>query len=133
MLDLAVDHAPRHDRRLDEVAAVLREDRALARLPDRVAGAADALQAAADRARRLDLDDEVDGAHVDAELERRGGDDRPQLAALELIFDDHALLAGERAVVGPEQLGLGRAVLLLVELVELGGEPLGGRGGRCRR
>jgi hypothetical protein len=36
-----------------------------------VPGAADALQAAATRPRRLDLDDEVDRAHVDAELERR--------------------------------------------------------------
>ncbi len=125
VLDLAVDHAPRHDRRLDEIAAVLRKDHALARLPDRVSGAADALQAAADRARRLDLDDEIDGSHVDAELERGGGDDRPQLAALELILDDHALLAGQRSVVGPEQLGVGRAVLLLVELVQLGGETLG--------
>ena len=44
--------------------------------PMRVAGAADALHAARDRRRRLDLDDEIDGAHVDAELERRGRDER---------------------------------------------------------
>ena len=41
-----------------------------ARLADLVAGAADALEPAADRARRLDQHDEVDRAHVDAELER---------------------------------------------------------------
>ena len=40
-----------------------------ARLADLVAGAADALQPARDRARRLDEHDEVDRAHVDAELE----------------------------------------------------------------
>ena len=37
--------------------------------PDLVAGTADPLQAAGDARRALDLDDEVDGAHVDAELE----------------------------------------------------------------
>ncbi len=54
----------------EEVAAVLREDHAAARRVDPVPGAADALHAARDRGRRLDLHDEVDGAHVDAELER---------------------------------------------------------------
>ena len=60
--------------RLDQVVAVLREELAPARLAHLVAGPADALQAARHRAGRLDLDDEVDGAHVDAELERAGGD-----------------------------------------------------------
>ena len=131
-LDLAVEHAPHDDGRLEQVAAVLRVDRALARLADLVAGAPDALQAAADRARRLDLDHEVDGAHVDAELEAAGGDDGAQVAALELVLDDDALLAGERAVVGPDELlaeppGLrvDADAALLGQLVELGGEALG--------
>ena len=47
---------------------------------DLMPAAADALQAAGDRRRRFDLDDEIDGAHVDAELERRGGDERAQRA-----------------------------------------------------
>ena len=38
----------------------------------------DALQAAAHRAGRLDLDHEVDGAHVDAELEAARGDEPAQ-------------------------------------------------------
>ena len=42
---------------------------------DLVPGAADALQPGGDRRRRLDLHDEVDGAHVDAELEAARGDD----------------------------------------------------------
>ena len=58
------------DRGLDEVGAVLREQLARARLADLVAGPADALQAGGDRPGRLDLHDEVDRAHVDAELER---------------------------------------------------------------
>jgi hypothetical protein len=64
-----------------------------------VAGAADALQAAAHGLRRLDLQHEVDRAHVDAQLERRGGDEARQLAGLEHLLDDDALLARERAVV----------------------------------
>ena len=94
----------RHDRGLEQVAAVLRVDRAPARLADRVAGPADALQATGHRARRLDLDDEIDGAHVDAELEAARGDDGPEVAALQLVLDDDALVAGERAVVRLDQL-----------------------------
>ena len=103
-LDLAVDHPPGDHGRFEQIAAVLREDRPSRRLADLVAGAADALQSAADRARRLDLDDEVDRAHVDAELERRRGDDRPQLAPLQLVLDHDPLLAGQRPVVRAHQL-----------------------------
>ena len=49
----------------------------------RVAGSSDALHAAGDRRRRLDLDDEIDGPHVDAELERRRGDERRDLAGFQ--------------------------------------------------
>ena len=104
VLDLAVEHPPGDDRRFQQVAAVLGVDRALARLAHLVPGTTDALQAAAHRARRLDLDDEVDGAHVDAELEAARGDDGAQVAALQLVLDDDPLLAGERAVVGLDQL-----------------------------
>ena len=70
VLDEPLLHAVDHDRGLDQVVAVLREELAPAGLAHLVAGPADALQAPAHRAGRLDLDDEVDGAHVDAELER---------------------------------------------------------------
>ena len=43
-------------------------------------GPADALQAAGDRLRALDLDHEVDRAHVDPELERRRGDEARESA-----------------------------------------------------
>ncbi len=66
----------------DEIAAKLREDDALAHGVDPVTAAADALEPAGDRRRRLDLDDEIDRAHVDAELERRGRDKRAQVARL---------------------------------------------------
>ena len=65
-----------------------------------MAGAADALHAAGDRGRSLDLDDEVDGAHVDAEFERRGGAEGFDLAGLQLLLDHGALVGGEGAVVG---------------------------------
>ena len=106
VLDQPVDHAPHDDRRFEQVAAVLREDRAAARFADLVPGTADALQAAAHRPGRLDLDDEIDSTHVDAELERGRGDDAAQLAALELVLDHHPLLAGQRAVVRLDQLGI---------------------------
>src|SRR5437016_3968000 len=61
-------------------------------LLDAVAGAPDALHAARDRRRRLDLDDEIDGAHVDAELERAGRDEGRQASGLEVVFDPKALL-----------------------------------------
>ena len=121
VLDLPGDHPPGDDRRLEEVATMLRVDRAPARLADLVAGPADALQAAGHGARRLDLHDEVDSAHVDAQLEAARGDDGPQVAALELVLDDDPLLAGERPVVRLDQLaarfavsGSTAAVLLVV-------------------
>ena len=85
---------------------------------DGVAGAADALHAARDRRRRLDLDDEIDRAHVDAELQRRGGDQAAELAGLEPVFDLDALRPRERAVVRADQRLAG-------QLVERGGQPLG--------
>ena len=85
---------------------------------DLVAGPADPLQAAGDARRALDLDDEVDRAHVDAELEAGRRDERREAAGLELLLDREALLAGDAAVVGPDELLAG-------QLVEALGEPLG--------
>ncbi len=83
-----------------QVAAVLGEQHASGDGADLMAGPADALQPAGDRRWRLDLDDEVDRAHVDAELEAAGGDNRGQPAGLEVVLDDGALLLAHRAVVG---------------------------------
>src|SRR5205823_3495001 len=76
------------------------------------------LQPARNRFRRLDLDHEVDRTHVDPELERRRGDEARDLAELQLLLDEHALLTRERAVMGARDL-------LLRELVEAKREPLG--------
>ena len=66
-------------------------------------GPADALQAARHARRRLDLDDEVDGAHVDAELEAGRRDHGGQPPGLELALDEGPLLLAHRAVVGAGQ------------------------------
>ena len=127
----ALAHEARDDRALEQVGAELREDAALARVADVVPGAADALQAAGDGLRRLDLQDEVDGAHVDAQLERGRRDQARQLAGLQQLLDDRALLARERAVVGAGDLD-GRRVLGAVgvgQLVEAQGQPLGAAAG----
>ena len=115
--DRALVHAAGHDGGLEQVAAVLREDDALARGADLVAGPADALQAARDARRALDLDDEVDRAHVDAQLQRGGRHERREAAGLELLLDLEALLAGDAPVVGADELLAG-------QLVEPLGEPL---------
>ena len=83
-----------------------------------MAGAADPLQPPRDRLRALDLDHEVDGAHVDPELERRGRDEAGDPAALQQLLDLDALLARERAVVGAREVAAG-------ELVQPQREPLG--------
>ena len=75
-LDVRLVHRARDRGARDQVAAELREDDAAAGRADVMAGAADALHAARDRGRRLDLDDQIDRAHVDAELERGGRDER---------------------------------------------------------
>ena len=60
--------------------AVGRHQHAARRLVQPVVGAADALQQPRGALRRADIDDEIDVAPVDAEIERRGADHRAQLA-----------------------------------------------------
>ena len=72
---------------------------------------------AGDRLRALDLDHEVDGAHVDPELERRGRDEAGDPPRLQELLDDDPLLAGERAVVRAGEL-------FARELVDAEREPL---------
>ena len=125
-LDLPLAHPLGDDRALEQVGAELGEDAALRRVADVVAGAADPLQPAGDGLGRLHLQHEVDGAHVDAQLEAGGGHQARQLAGLQLVLDDQPLLARQRAVVGAGDLHR-RAVGVVVggELVEADREPLG--------
>ena len=107
--------------RLQQVAPDLGKMPPLRRLPDLVPGPADPLEAARDRLRRLDLHDQVDGAHVDAQLERRGGHQRRQLAGLQRVLD---LAAAAR---GRSSRGGRGATSSLGQLVEAVGHALGQR------
>jgi hypothetical protein len=71
------------------------------------------LQAAGDARGALDLDDEIDGAHVDPELETARRHERGEPAGLELLLDLDALLAGDRAVVGADEI-LAREIIQAV-------------------
>ena len=62
-------HALGGDDGVDELGALDRVDGAAGPAADAVVGAAHALQAAGDRGRGRDLEDNVDGAHVNTELE----------------------------------------------------------------
>ena len=110
LLDQTRTHPLHDDGRLEQVGAKFREDPALRHRVQRVTRATDALQAARDRLRRLDLDHEIDRAHVDAELERRRRDETRNAARLQVFLDDHALLARQRAVVRARNLILGQLV-----------------------
>ena len=126
-LDVSIEHAPRDDGDFEQVMSVLGEHLAAARRPHCVSGAADALQSAAHCTGRLHLNDEVDGAHVDAEFEAARGDDGAQLPALQLVFDHDALLARERPVVRLHEVASGIAAgepEVGGKFVELRGQPL---------
>ena len=98
-LDAGFVHRARHRGARDEIAAELRNDDPPAGGADRVPRAADPLHAARHRRRRLDLHDEVDRAHVDAQLERRRRDQAADGSGLEPIFDLDTLGPRERSVV----------------------------------
>ncbi len=82
-------------------------------------GPADPLQQARDALGRAHLDHQIDGAPVDAEVERGGGDHRVQLAARHGGLDLAPLLAREAAVVQRDRQ------VLLVEPPELLEHQLG--------
>ena len=118
LLDLALAHRLRDDGRLEQVGAELGEDAPLRGRAQLVPRAADALQAARHRLRALDLDHEVDRAHVDPELEARRRDEAGDPPRLQVLLDQHALLARERAVMGAGDF-------LFCGLVQPHREPLG--------
>ena len=79
--------------------AVGRHQHALGRLVHAVIGAADALQHARGAFRRADIDDQIDVAPVDAEIERRGADHGAQAAGRHRCFHFAPLRHVERAVM----------------------------------
>ena len=100
-IELALRDRPHQRRAFDQLVARGREDASLrlGRVLDLMSRPADALQRDGDRSRRADLADEIDGADVDAELERRRGDDRLELSGFELLFSRQPQLARQAAVM----------------------------------
>ena len=71
---------------LDQLIAGRGKEAALGREPQRVAGAANALEEGGDAARRLQLADEVHRADIDAQFQRGRGDQRLHLARLQPLL-----------------------------------------------
>ena len=87
------------DAAFQHLEAVGRHQDAARGLFQPVIGAADALQEPRRALRRADIDDEIDVAPVDAEIERGGADHRAQPAARHGRLDLAALRHVERAVM----------------------------------
>ena len=103
-VEVAAPHAADERGALDQLVAGQREQPALRRAAEVVARAADPLEQRRDRPRRAELDDEIDGADVDAELERRRGDRALDLTVLELLLGGEPQRARHRAVVRDDVL-----------------------------
>jgi hypothetical protein len=99
-VQFAPAHAVEQGGAFDQVVAGGGEQAPLGRAADLVSGAADPLQKAVDGARRADLAHQVDIADIDAQLQRGGGDQHLQFAALEPLLGVQAQLLGQAAVVG---------------------------------
>ena len=101
-LDVPFDHGPGERGRLEQVARRLGDQPALADTVNHVTSPAHALQPAGDVARRLDLADQVDIPHVDAQLERGRRHHATKRAGLEPFLGRPALFQAQAAVVGAE-------------------------------
>ncbi len=90
-------------QRFQHLEAVGRRDHGAAGLVEPMVGAADALHQAADALGRAHLDDEIDVAPVDAEIERGGRHHGTQPARRHRGLDLAPLLDGQRAVMQPDR------------------------------
>ena len=98
-VEFAAPHAVQQRGAFDQVVARGGEQAALGQAADLVARAAHALQQRRDIARRAHLAHQVDVADVDAQLQRRGGDQHLQVAALEALFGGQPVFLGQATVV----------------------------------
>ena len=108
-LDFALQHRTAQRGGLEQVARRLGDQPPLAHASDHVPGTTDALQSASDAAGRLDLANQVDRPHVDAEFERCRRNDRRNLAGLQRLFRrppfgkaDAAVMSAERRPPSPK-------------------------------
>ena len=111
-------HGGQQGGALHQLVAGQGVEAALGRARPAVVGAADPLEEGGDAARRADLAHQLDRADVDAELERGGGHQGPQLAGPQARLDPVAAVLGQAAVVGGDHV-------VAEALAELMGEPLG--------
>ena len=103
-IEVAALHAAHERRALDQLVARECEQAPLRRGAQGVARATDALEQRRDRARRAELDHEIDGADIDSELERGGRDRALDLTVLELLLGREAQRARHRAVMRDDVL-----------------------------
>ena len=82
-LDVTVHHPARHGGSIQNVLAMGDIDTPHASLPHQVTGSPHSLQPSGDTARRLQLNDGIYLANVDAQFQRTGGHQSGQLAGLE--------------------------------------------------
>ncbi len=82
-----------------------------------MSGSSGPLESASDAAGGLDLDHEIDAAHVDAELQARGRHQGLELAGLEQLLDVGSAMVGDAAVVSEDQLLSCELVQALAQLL----------------
>ena len=107
-IELAAPARAQQGEAFDQIIARRRKHAALRQARHRVSRSADALQQRGDAARRADLADEIDGADVDAELQRRRRDQRLELTRLQprlrvetLLFRQAPVMRRHRIVAQP--------------------------------
>ena len=129
MLDFTMQHRATECGRFEQVGGRLGDQPALADAVHDVPGSPDPLQTPGDVARRLDLANQVDRAHVDPQFERRGRDDRLQLTLLECFFGGPPFVEADAAMVGTESARISQ-VRALVDARRGYHGPRVGRGSR---
>ncbi len=98
-IEFVAAHAVEQRRAFHQVVARGGKQPALGQATHVVTGAAHALQKGCDAARGTDLAHQIDVADVDAQLQRGGGHQHPQLAALEALLGVQPVFLGQAAVV----------------------------------
>ena len=119
--DVALDHAFHAGSALQDLLAGQGKKPGLRYPSHLVVGPAHALQPRSGRHRGVDLDDQIDRAHVDAQLQAGGGYHAPQSAGLEVVLHLAATFLGHRTMVGH-----GNRLVNRLAGCSLGGRP-GGR------
>ena len=105
-VDLAIHHGFADRACFEQIVSLEHEDAALAGPIQQVARAADTLQAGCHGLCGLQLVDEIDGADVDPQFERRRRDESIKLAGLQIVFRFEAYLLRHGAVMDPDVDGM---------------------------